>query len=117
MIRPRSVSSSDSCNPEARPSENRQNGESRKSNVSARPQRSASDIVSKRRRSAYRGGRSGDWLKIKCVRVQPFVIGGFTSLKGGGSSIAEGVAARLRTARAETLPGELDAVDTEDSPR
>jgi bifunctional non-homologous end joining protein LigD len=39
-------------------------------------------IVSKRRQSAYRSGRSGDWLKIKCVRVQPFVIGGFTSLKG-----------------------------------
>jgi bifunctional non-homologous end joining protein LigD len=39
-------------------------------------------IVSKRRRSAYRSGRSGDWLKIKCVRIQPFVIGGFTSLKG-----------------------------------
>jgi bifunctional non-homologous end joining protein LigD len=39
-------------------------------------------IVSKRRRSAYRSGRSGDWLKIKCVRVQPFLIGGFTSLKG-----------------------------------
>jgi bifunctional non-homologous end joining protein LigD len=39
-------------------------------------------IISKRRQSAYRSGRSGDWLKIKCVRMQPFLIGGFTSLKG-----------------------------------
>jgi bifunctional non-homologous end joining protein LigD len=39
-------------------------------------------IVSKRRTAPYRSGRSGDWLKIKCVRVQPFVICGFTSLKG-----------------------------------
>jgi bifunctional non-homologous end joining protein LigD len=39
-------------------------------------------IVSKRRSAPYRSGRSGDWLKIKCVRVQPFVICGYTSLRG-----------------------------------
>lgn len=39
-------------------------------------------MVSKRRRAPYRSGRSGDWLKIKCVRVQPFTICGYTTLKG-----------------------------------
>lgn len=33
-------------------------------------------IVSKRRQSVYRSGRSGCWLKTKCVRLQPFVVGG-----------------------------------------
>lgn len=39
-------------------------------------------IVSKRRQSVYRSGRSDNWLKTKCVRLQPFVVGGYTSLKG-----------------------------------
>jgi bifunctional non-homologous end joining protein LigD len=35
-------------------------------------------IVSKRRNAPYSAGRRGGWLKIKCPRRQPFVIGGFT---------------------------------------
>jgi len=35
-------------------------------------------IMSKRRTSAYRSGRSTDWLKIKCVQQGEFVVGGFT---------------------------------------
>ncbi|HEX6993464.1 MAG TPA: DNA ligase D [Gammaproteobacteria bacterium] len=35
-------------------------------------------IMSKRRDSAYRSGRSTDWLKIKCVQQGEFVVGGFT---------------------------------------
>lgn len=35
-------------------------------------------IMSKRRNSAYRSGRSTDWLKIKCVQQGEFVVGGFT---------------------------------------
>ena len=35
-------------------------------------------IVSKRRNAPYSAGRRGGWLKIKCPRQQPFVIGGFT---------------------------------------
>ena len=35
-------------------------------------------IVSKRRTAPYSAGRRGGWLKIKCPRRQPFVIGGFT---------------------------------------
>ena len=34
-------------------------------------------IVSKRRNATYSPGRRGGWLKIKCPRRQPFVIGGF----------------------------------------
>lgn len=38
----------------------------------------AEGIVSKRADSQYLSGRSGAWLKIKCIRRQEFVIGGFT---------------------------------------
>jgi bifunctional non-homologous end joining protein LigD len=38
----------------------------------------AEGIVSKRSDSAYTSGRSKSWLKIKCVRRQEFVVGGFT---------------------------------------
>src|SRR5690606_33800258 len=34
-------------------------------------------IMSKRRSSAYRSGRTTDWLKIKCVQQGEFVVGGF----------------------------------------
>jgi bifunctional non-homologous end joining protein LigD len=35
-------------------------------------------IVSKRRDAPYVGSRNGDWLKIKAVQEEEFVIGGFT---------------------------------------
>ncbi|MGC1871473.1 MAG: DNA ligase D [Acidobacteriaceae bacterium] len=38
----------------------------------------AEGIVSKKATAPYVSGRSGSWLKIKCVRQQEFVIGGFT---------------------------------------
>ena len=44
-------------------------------------------IVSKRRDAAYRAGRTRDWLKVKCVREQEVVIGGFTEPKGGREGI------------------------------
>ena len=34
------------------------------------------------RASAYTGGRSRDWIKIKCQRRQEFVIGGYTDPQG-----------------------------------
>src|SRR5450755_59934 len=40
----------------------------------------AEGIVSKRAASAYHSGRGGDWLKLKCVHEQEFVVGGFTEL-------------------------------------
>ncbi|HVQ74005.1 MAG TPA: non-homologous end-joining DNA ligase [Candidatus Binatia bacterium] len=39
-------------------------------------------IVAKRGASAYRGGRTRDWVKIKCQQRQAFVIGGYTDPKG-----------------------------------
>lgn len=40
--------------------------------------RGGEGIIAKRRDSPYRGGRSADWLKIKCSQRQEFVIGGYT---------------------------------------
>ncbi|MEK7355935.1 MAG: DNA ligase D, partial [Bdellovibrionota bacterium] len=40
-------------------------------------------IVSKRANSTYSSSRNGDWLKIKCLDGQEFIIGGYT--KAGGS--------------------------------
>ena len=39
-------------------------------------------IVAKKAASAYTGGRSRDWIKIKCQRRQEFVIGGYTDPQG-----------------------------------
>jgi len=39
-------------------------------------------IVAKKASSAYVGGRSRDWLKIKCQLRQEFVIGGYTDPQG-----------------------------------
>lgn len=35
-------------------------------------------IISKRRDSPYRAGRGRDWIKVKCLQRQEFVIGGYT---------------------------------------
>jgi bifunctional non-homologous end joining protein LigD len=35
-------------------------------------------IISKRAESTYKAGRSKDWLKVKCIARQEFVIGGYT---------------------------------------
>lgn len=39
-------------------------------------------IVAKKGNSLYVGGRSPDWIKIKCLRRQEFVIGGYTDPQG-----------------------------------
>jgi bifunctional non-homologous end joining protein LigD len=39
-------------------------------------------VIAKRADSAYSGGRSRDWLKLKCHAEQELVIGGFTAPKG-----------------------------------
>jgi bifunctional non-homologous end joining protein LigD len=39
-------------------------------------------IVSKRRDAPYEPGRSRSWLKVKCLRRQEFVIGGYTDPEG-----------------------------------
>ncbi len=47
----------------------------------------AEGIVSKRSAAPYSSGRNGSWLKIKCVRQQEFVIGGFTPPQKSGVGI------------------------------
>jgi bifunctional non-homologous end joining protein LigD len=42
-------------------------------------------MVSKRRDAPYRSGRTRDWLKVKCLNRQEFVIAGFTDPDGGRS--------------------------------
>jgi len=44
-------------------------------------------IVAKKSTSRYRGGRSGDWLKIKAERTGDFVIVGYTKPKGSRSHL------------------------------
>jgi DNA ligase D-like protein (predicted ligase) len=39
-------------------------------------------IIAKRADAPYASGRSGDWLKLKCVADQELVIGGFTDPRG-----------------------------------
>ncbi|MCA1834550.1 MAG: non-homologous end-joining DNA ligase [Actinomycetota bacterium] len=39
-------------------------------------------LIAKRSAAPYRSGRSADWLKLKCVNEQEFVIGGYTDPKG-----------------------------------
>jgi bifunctional non-homologous end joining protein LigD len=42
----------------------------------------AEGIIAKRAESRYVSARSTDWLKIKCVQQQEFVIGGYTGPQG-----------------------------------
>ena len=39
-------------------------------------------VIAKRRDAPYRSGRGTDWLKIKCLREQEVVIGGYTEPEG-----------------------------------
>ena len=44
-------------------------------------------IIAKKKNESYRSGRSKDWLKIKCVKSQEFVIGGFTDPAGSRANL------------------------------
>lgn len=43
-------------------------------------------IIAKDGDTAYTSGRSSDWLKLKCLNEQEFVVGGFTEPKGSRAS-------------------------------
>jgi bifunctional non-homologous end joining protein LigD len=47
----------------------------------------AEGIVSKRATGRYSSGRSADWLKVKCIHEQEFVVGGFTLPSNGTHGI------------------------------
>ena len=44
-------------------------------------------VIAKRGSSPYAAGRSGDWLKLKCVADQELVIGGFTEPRGSRTGL------------------------------
>jgi bifunctional non-homologous end joining protein LigD len=44
-------------------------------------------VIAKRASAPYAHGRSGDWLKLKCVADQELVIGGFTEPKGSRTGL------------------------------
>ena len=44
-------------------------------------------VVAKRADSAYRDGRSRDWLKLKCEAGQELVIGGYTAPRGSRTEL------------------------------
>ena len=47
----------------------------------------AEGIISKRMESPYKSGRSGEWLKSKCLHEQEFVVGGYTLSSDGDDRI------------------------------
>jgi bifunctional non-homologous end joining protein LigD len=47
----------------------------------------AEGIVSKRRSEPYRPGRNTLWLKVKCVKRQELVVGGFTDPEGSREGV------------------------------
>jgi len=47
----------------------------------------AEGIIAKRADSRYVSTRSSDWLKIKCIHQQEFVIGGYTAPKGARENL------------------------------
>jgi len=44
-------------------------------------------VIAKRSAAPYTGGRSRDWLKLKCLNEQEFVVGGFTDPAGSRSGL------------------------------
>jgi len=47
----------------------------------------AEGIVSKTKHGKYQSGRSGAWLKVKCIQEQEFVVAGFTLPSHGGNGV------------------------------
>ena len=45
------------------------------------------ELFRSERPGKYTSGRSGDWLKVKCVHEQEFVIGGFTLPANGSHGV------------------------------
>jgi bifunctional non-homologous end joining protein LigD len=84
-------------------------------------------IIAKRRDAPYRSGRSGDWLKIKCVRSESFAIIGYEpspaalggigrlllAARQGGELVSVGsVGTGFTAASGTALRRQMDAVAT-----
>lgn len=49
-------------------------------------ERGLEGIICKRSDAPYRPGRGGSWLKVKCLKTQEFVVGGYTEPTGARKS-------------------------------
>ena len=56
-------------------------------------------LIAKKVDSAYVGGRSADWLKIKCHREQEFVVGGAAYLPGRGTGTFSSLLVGVRSGK------------------
>jgi bifunctional non-homologous end joining protein LigD len=56
-------------------------------------------LIAKKVDSTYTGGRSPDWLKIKCHREQEFVVGGAAYLPGRGTGTFSSLLVGVRTGK------------------
>lgn len=45
-------------------------------------------IVGKKANSIYQGGKNDDWIKLKCIKRQEFVIGGYTLTEKRGMGVS-----------------------------
>jgi bifunctional non-homologous end joining protein LigD len=88
-------------------------------------------VIAKRRAARYSAGRSGEWLKFKCVRDQEFVIGGYTLPQGsrtgfgalllgyydGGTLVYAGkVGTGFNAATLHELHKQMAAIEAKNSP-
>jgi DNA ligase D-like protein (predicted ligase) len=88
-------------------------------------------LIAKRAQAPYVGGRSRDWLKLKCVWEQEFVIGGYTDpsgsrtdfgallvgyYEGGRLTYAGKVGTGYSAATLRELGARLRALQTRESP-
>jgi bifunctional non-homologous end joining protein LigD len=88
-------------------------------------------VIAKRAEAPYRGGRSRDWLKLKCLFEQEMVVGGFTEpqrsrvglgallvgyYEDGGLRYAGKVGTGFDTRTLRDLRERLDALETGESP-
>ena len=51
-------------------------------------------IISKRRDAPYRGARGPEWQKVKCLKRQEVVIGGYTDPEGSRATVSPVYAGR-----------------------
>ena len=88
-------------------------------------------LIAKREDASYRAGRSRDWLKLKCVLEQEFVVAGYTDPKGSrtgfgalllgyndetGLRFAGEVGTGFDQAALTAIAGKLAPLETERSP-
>jgi bifunctional non-homologous end joining protein LigD len=74
-------------------------------------------IVAKRADSAYVEGRTSDWVKVKCLRRQEFVIGGWTEPAGSRQSLGALLVGYYRTPSELVYCGRVGTGFTEQSLR